>query len=138
LIRAKLPNDIVDSSSVVRATLILVPAEPVLGITGDSIIVVAEALTYDLGAKSSIVVLPLDSALQRIPVGWTATVRVEVTPIVRAWKLSSTLPHTISLRVLPEAGSIAEARFNSSRSPVGQPVIEISYVPPIVVQDGGG
>ena len=137
LIRANLPNDIVDSSSVVRATLILVPTEPVWGITGDSLIVVAEALWYDLGAKSSIVVSPLDSVLQRIPVGWTDTVRVEVTHIVRAWKSSATLPHTISLRVLPEAGSIAEARFNSSRSPVGQPVIEISYVPPIVVQGGG-
>jgi hypothetical protein len=141
LIRVNLPSSIVDSSSVVRATLILVPTEPVLGIAGDSLIVVAEALAYDLGAKSSIVVSPLDSAGQgalRIPVGWTDTVRVEVTNVVRAWKSSSTLPHTISLRVLPEAGSIAEARFNSSRSPVGQPVIRISYVPPIVVQGGGG
>jgi hypothetical protein len=140
LIRVNLPGSIVDSSSVVRATLILVPAEPVLGITGDSVIILAEALAYDLGAKSSIVVSPLDSAGQGAlgtPVGWTDTVRVEVTHIVRAWKSSATLPHTISLRVLPEAGSIAEARFNSSRSPVGQPVIEISYVPPIVVQGGG-
>jgi hypothetical protein len=140
LIRVNLPGSIVDSSSVVRAMLILVPTEPVLGITGDSVIILAEALAYDLGAKSSIVVSPLDSAGQGAlgtPVGWTDTVRVEVTHIVRAWKSSATLPHTISLRVLPEAGSIAEARFNSSRSPVGQPVIEISYVPPIVVQGGG-
>jgi len=142
LIRANLPSGIVDSSSVVRATLILVPTEPVLGITGDSLVVSVEALAFDLGAKSSILVLPTDSlesdALLRIPVGWSDTVRVEVTSIVRAWRYPSNLPHTISLRMVPEAGSIAEARFNSSRSPLGQPIIEISYVPPIVVQGGGG
>ena len=141
LIRANLPSGIVDSSSVVRATLILVPTEPVWGIAGDSVIVFAEALPFDLGAKSSIVVLPFDSTglgALRIPVGWTDTVRVEVTNIVRVWKSPSTLPHTISLRVLPEGGSIAEARFESSRSPVGKPIIEISYVPPIVVRGGGG
>ncbi len=141
LIRVNLPSGIVDSSSVVRATLILVPTEPVLGITGDSLLIHAEALPYDLGAKSSIVVLPVDSLGQgvlRIPVGWSDTVRVEVTNIVRAWKSPSSLPHTISLRVVPEGGSFAEARFNSTRSPVGRPVLEVSFVPPIVVQGGGG
>jgi len=138
LIRVNLPSDIVDSSSVVRATLILVPTEPVLGITGDSVIFFAEAMSFDLGAKSSIVVLSVDSQGLRIPVGWSDTVRVEVTNIVRAWKSPSSLPHTISLRVVPEGGSIAEARFNSTRSPVGRPILEISYVPPIVVQGGGG
>ncbi|UCD23367.1 MAG: hypothetical protein JSW51_09965 [Gemmatimonadota bacterium] len=141
LIRVDIPSGIVDSSSVVRATLILVPTEPIGGITNDTLFVLAEALPYDLGAKSSIVVLPSDtlgSGVLRIPVDWTDTVKVEITNILRAWRSPSTLPHTISLRTLPEAGSIAEGRFGSSRSPIGQPFLQISFVPPIVVQGGGG
>jgi len=141
LIRTNVPTQIVDSSNVVRATLILVPSEPTTGITGDALVIVAEALSIDVGAKSPIVSLPSEVeglGIVAIPAGWSDTVRVEVTHLVRAWKAGTSLPRTISLRTIPEGGSLSYARFQSSRSAIGMPSLQVSYVPPVIVQFEGG
>jgi hypothetical protein len=141
LIRTNLPTQIVDSSQVVRATLILVPSEPVTAVTGDVLVIVAEALSIDVGAKSPIVTLPSEVeglGIVAIPAGWSDTVRVEVTHLLRAWRTGPSLPRTISLRTIPEGGSLAHARFQSSRSAIGVPSLQVSYVPPVIVRFEGG
>jgi hypothetical protein len=139
LLRSNLPGAIIDSSSVVRATLLLVPSEPVVGVAGDSILIVADALSADLGAKSPVVGQPGESAggFTFATVGQSDTVRIDVTGLVRAWRLQPELPRTFSLRAFNEGGSAIEARFHSSRSSVGAPGLQVTYVPPVVLQFEG-
>jgi hypothetical protein len=139
LLRVDLPTQIVDSASVVRATLLLVPTEPVYGLRGDSVLVQTESLAIDVGAKSPVVLASTDSlgiGNTLVPVGWADTVSIDVSDQVRVWKPLPNLPHTISLRVSPEGMSVAEFRFNSSRSATGTPLLRITYVPPVVEQGG--
>ncbi len=139
LLRVDLPTQIVDSSSVVRATLLLVPSEPVYGIAGDSVLIQTQSLSIDVGAKSPIVAPATDSVgigNTLVPIGWADTVSVDVTELVRVWRPLPTLPRTISIRVLPEGASMSEFRFNSSRSGFGAPLLRITYVPPVVTQGG--
>ena len=140
-LRTNLPSRIVDSSSVVRATVLLVPSEPVLGVTGDSILIYVDALSADVGAKSPVIgLLPGLSAASVgfVAAGQTDTIRIEVTEVVRAWKFGATLPRTLSLRAFNEGGSATEARFHSSRSTLGVPILQVSFVPPVVLQLEGG
>ncbi len=139
LLRVDLPTLIVDSSNVVRATLKLVPAEPVYGFRGDSLLIQTQTVSVDVGAKSPIVAPATDSVgvgNSLVPVGSADTVFIDVTDQIRVWKPLPTLPRTISIRVLPEGASISELRFNSSRSAFGTPLLQITYVPPVVTQGG--
>ncbi|UCG87405.1 MAG: hypothetical protein JSW71_02340 [Gemmatimonadota bacterium] len=141
LIRTNIPTQIVDSSSVVRATLILVPSEPVRGVAGDTLVIVVDGLSTDVGAKSPIIPLPSEVGglgIVEVPAGWSDTVRIEVTHLLRAWRASPSLPRALSLRAVPEGVSLSQARFRSSRSVVGVPSLHVSYVPPVILQSGGG
>ena len=142
LLRTNLPSGIVDSSSVVRAILAIVPSEPVMGASGDSILIVAEGLSADLGAKSPVIGQPGSGAagggFAYVTVGQTDTVRIEITELVRARKVDPLLPRTLSLRAFDEGGSAAAIRFHSSRIAIGAPALELTYVPPVVLRPGGG
>jgi len=139
LLRVDLPKQIIDSSNVVRATLLLVPTEPVYGFSGDSVLIQTETLSIDVGAKSPFVPSSTDSVgvgNTLVPVGWADTVSIDISDQVRVWRPAPNLPRTISLRMSPEGVSLAEFRFNSSRSAVGTPLLRITYVPPVVQQGG--
>ena len=136
LLRVTLPPRIVDSSNVVRATLILLPSEPTLGAPGDTLLIQAEAVAADFGPKSPIIPLPADSlpfASARVAVGTMDTVRIDITHIVVPWKGNPNLPRSFMLRAVPEGTALAELRFNSSESAVGSPLLQITYVPPIAI-----
>ena len=132
-LRVDLPAFIVDSSSIVRATLMLVPSEPVLGAPGDTIRILAEGLAADIGPKSPIVQVPSDSidfysglALA----GSSDTLRIDVTHIVAPWKNDTTASRTLMLRAVLEGGTLSEFRFYSSMSAVGAPALHVTYIPP--------
>lgn len=130
ILRVELPASIIDSSNLVRVTLILVPSVPALGAPGDTFTLQTEPLTADFGPKSPIIptlVPGLGSA--EIPVGSADTVRIDVTHIARLWRLNLSVPRSFMLRVTPEASGLAEFRFNSSRSPTGTPSLQVTYVP---------
>jgi hypothetical protein len=131
LLRVTIPSRVLDSSSVVRATLLLVPVIPAVGPPRDSIRLRADPMTADVGAKSPIVVNTdtLQQELVRIPPGWSDTVRLDITRLVRAWQGDSTFPRSLMLRVAPEGGTVSEVRFHSSRSAVGRPALRLTYVP---------
>ena len=73
-----------------------------------------------------------------VTVGQTDTVRIEITELVRAWKVNPLLPRTLSLRALDEGTSAAELRFHSTRIAIGAPALEVTFVPPVVLRPGGG
>jgi hypothetical protein len=136
-LRLSVPSRIVDSSTIVRATLLLFPAAPVSAAPGDTVRVLARPVTADVGPKSPVLSATADTARGgqgRAPPGSTDTVRVDFTSIIRSWKGDTTRAHTVVLSSSPEAGTFAELRFWSSASPAYRPLLDLTYVPPIDYQ----
>jgi hypothetical protein len=128
LLRVKLPAFLHDTIDVVRATVILVPVNAVQGARSDSFQLLARPVVTDLGAKS-----PLGSASNLfgsrvIHIGSPDTVRIELTNLVRAWSLDTTLVTTFILGQVPEAASYTQIRFYSSRAPAFRPGLQVTYV----------
>jgi hypothetical protein len=133
MLRTGLPGSIVDSSQVLRATLLLVPVAPVLGAAGDTVVVIADGLNADFGAKSPVAFTPTDSIVARgahALVGSTDTLRIDITTIVRGWKAVKTQPRTLSIRVVPEGAGFGAVWLGSTGSAGAQPSIRITYVNP--------
>lgn len=136
LIRFPWPAKLKDSVTIVRATLELVPAEPVRGLPHDPGTLEADVIASDLGAKSPIcpVSLPCGGTLITkigqipLPAGTTDTVRIEVTSQVRAWQGSTPAPPAVFVSITPEAATFTEAVFGSTRS--GAPArLRVDYQP---------
>jgi hypothetical protein len=134
LLRFAVPSRILDSATVVRATLILVPAQPAVGAPGDTLHVLAQGVAADVGAKSPLIGVPQDSVLKhRVPVlaGAVDTVRLDITTLVLSWAADSTRARSIMVRAVPEGGAFGEGFFGSSASPANRPALQITFVPPL-------
>jgi hypothetical protein len=127
-IRFALPDAIVDSADVVRATLVLVPAGAATGAPTDTFVVRADGLGADFGPKS-----PFDEnqagGSVRIAVGGTDTVRLDVTNIMRPWRGDTLLPRVVMLRAVREGATLGELRFFSADSSAAAPSLHVTYVP---------
>jgi hypothetical protein len=134
VLRVALPNFLHDTIDIVRASLILVPVSAVQGVASDSFRITAYAVFGDLGAKS-----PVNSAATGpdgavlsdsvvVHIGTTDTVRLELTRMVRAWTLDTSLVTTFVLVQHPEVGSYTEARFYSTRAPAFRPALSVTWV----------
>jgi len=128
LLRVALPAFLHDSIDVVRATLVLVPVNAVAGAPSDSFQVLARAIAADLGAKSPLSQNSALSATATIHIGSADTVRIELTAMVRAWSLDTTLVTAFIIGQSPEATSYTEMRFYSSRAPAFRPTLHVTYV----------
>jgi hypothetical protein len=136
LLRIDLPAAIVDSSEMVRSTLIIVPSEATLGAPGDTFLLRAEALSADFGPKSPL----LGSTIEGLVLGTTEvvagtmdTIRIDVTHIMRPWRTDASLPRSFMIRVVPEGAGLGEVRVGSTREGSG-PALHLTYVPLV----GGG
>lgn len=129
-LRVNLPSVILDSSKIVRATLLFVPVE-VLGAPMDTFSVVAEGLGADFGAKSPILSTP-DTLLvrTRVGVGSTDTVSIDISNLVTFWQNSPDQVRSLIVRLDLEAASPAQLRLASTRMPGMEPAIRVTYVPP--------
>jgi hypothetical protein len=119
LVRFGLTDAFLDSTTIVRATLELTPAHPIIGLPTDPSAIQTLAVVGDLGAKS-----PLSNDVtfirqDTLPALQSDTVRIEVTRIVQLWQSTRTRPQSIFLRLIPEGASFARAAFFSTRSPSG-------------------
>ena len=128
LLRVALPAFLHDSIDVVRATLVLVPVNAVPGAPSDSFQILARAIAADLGAKSPLSQNSDLSGTTTIHPGSPDTVRIELTNMVRAWSLDTTLVTAFIMGQLPEATSYTELRFYSSRAPAFRPALHVTYV----------
>ena len=131
ILRIELPPEIIDSADIVRATLLLVPVDPVLGAPDDTSAMLAYAVARDVGQKSpprptNPVVVGSGATL--LVTGSTDTLRLDVTDIFRTWATDSRLPHTIGLLAAPEAGRVIEIRLGSSRGS-SAPRLHLTYIP---------
>lgn len=137
ILRVTLPAAILDSSDIVRATLILVPEGPTLGGPGDSVRFQTLGLREDLGLKSPFLLPSISDTVipgsVSLPVGAADTIRVDITHILRPWQSDTTMPHSLLLAVVPEAAALGEVRLFSSSS-AAAPSIHITYVPLFLVE----
>jgi hypothetical protein len=128
ILRVAFPRTIRDSSQIIRATLVLIPAVAPQGVPADSFGIVAQAAVADFGAKSPLLLIPVDTT--RLHIGTTDTVRIEVTNIMRLWAADTLTPTTLVLRQTPEGADIAEIRFYASVDSTLRPVLHITYAAP--------
>ena len=127
LLRVDLPRAIRDSSQIVRATLILVPAVAARGAPADSFIVEAHTVLTDFGAKSPIALDPQRTDTAMIRIGATDSVQIEVTNLLRLWAVDTILPTAIMLRAQDEGSNPAEIRFYPSAAPPYRPSLRVTY-----------
>jgi hypothetical protein len=126
-----IPPGVLDSAQIVRATVALVPAGPIVGVPGDTVTMLAHSIPADFGAKSPFNPIHPDSVSRRSShalVGSGDTVFVDVTDILRRWQTAPAEPRVIVLRATPEGGSFAEARFDALGTAAG-PALIVTYVP---------
>jgi hypothetical protein len=128
LLRFGLTDAFLDSTTIVRATLELTPARPILGLPTDPSVIQTLAVVGDLGAKSPLSTTPTDFAAgfvrqDTLPAEQSDTLRIDMTRIVRLWQASRTRPQSIFLRLLPEGATFGRAAFFSTRSPSGGVVV---------------
>jgi hypothetical protein len=153
LLRINFPKQIRDSAQVLRAELFLIPTPAAPVVTGDSVVIVVNRVFADFGLKSPI---DADTAIQGISKPFTGnptdTVRIELTPLFRAWVSDTTLPTSVVVRLLSlrrflpstsglvdttgrasslEGATFATLRLYSSRTTAFRPVIKLTYVPHI-------
>lgn len=128
LIRFSLPRRLRDSTSIVRATLELVPSRPLYGLRFDPVALAVRGIVADVGAKSPLLSQPIQ--LTDLVEGSSDVVRVEVGPLVQQWFADTLLPTAMMVSLVPEAASFSVPWFRSTRSAAGQPRLRVTYVVP--------
>jgi hypothetical protein len=129
LLRFNLPSRILDSATIVRATLELTPVAPVNGLPTDPARLLSRAVLSDVGAKS-----PASSVAGRVPedtlVAGTTAVDFEAVRLVELWLGSRGGPTALVVSLTPEAASFSRPVFYSSRAadPLVRPRLRISYL----------
>lgn len=130
LVRFAVPPFIRDTAQIVRATLVLTPATPLVGLpntrTRDS--VAALGVVVDLGAKSpttSVGFIPRGGLAQ----GTSQAAAIDVFSLVANWQTVGGAPQAVFLQHSDETlgGGFMQPVFFSTRSPVGRPELRITY-----------
>jgi hypothetical protein len=134
IVRFVLPPIIKDSTvRLVRATLELTPAEPLVGLHNDAAAIDAVGVTKDIGAKSSPAQTASASAL--LPSnGSSELFELDMRGVVERWRGKLGLPSTLMLALAPEGGSFNLPVFKSTRAAVGKPRLRLTYMLPSIVE----
>ena len=127
-VKLNLPSSIVDSTLVVRATLLWPPPQPIFGAPGDTLVLRVDALGSDFGPKSPVADTSHGRTV-KLPVGGSDTVAIDVTSILRLWRGNAAAPRSVMLQVQPEAGSINLVELPLAGSGA-QAAIRVTYALP--------
>jgi hypothetical protein len=128
LLRFSLPSRILDSATIVRATLELTPTAPITGLPSDTVLLQARSVLSDVGGKS-----PVNTSLGRVPADTlqlgSSTVSIEAVRLVELW-LGANRPSALVLALNPEGGSFTKPVFYSTRAadPALRPRLRLSYM----------
>jgi hypothetical protein len=134
LLRFTMPARILDSATIVRATLILVPAQASTGAPADTLRMLAQAVAADVGAKSPLVPIAQEQLLTRLVpliVGRADTVRFDITDLVLRWAADPARARAVMVRAVPEGNTFAEVLFGSTGSAGSRPALQVTFVPPL-------
>jgi hypothetical protein len=134
MLRFNLPSRILDSATLIRATLELTPVAPITGLPTDPAILLSRAVLADVGAKSPVSATVGLRGLSPPPadtleIGTTA-VSLEAVRLVELWLGRTTRPSALMLSLVPEAASFTRPVFYSTRAadPLLRPRLRISYL----------
>lgn len=127
LLRFNVPPEILDSATVIRATLELTPAEPLQGLKGDPAGILVRSVVKDIGAKSSLSLLV--TASDSLPTFSTGVLSVDVLNLISLWRPPVSFPQTMSAQLAPEGSSFQQPVFQSTRGGQG-PRLRITYLIP--------
>jgi hypothetical protein len=136
MIRFAIPSSIIDSSSLVRATLELVQSpNPAMAQAGDSVYFRAYVLTAapvisDV-ARQLTFIAPVGDSIKRAPRD-SGVVEIEVVRIMRGWRLTDTTrtPRVIIFGGLSEGLKPGVLEFYSREAaPTVRPRLHLSYIP---------
>jgi hypothetical protein len=128
LLRFSLPSRILDSATIVRATLELTSTAPITGLQSDTVLLQARSVLADVGGKS-----PVNTSLGRVPADTlelgSSTVSIEAVRLVELW-LGANRPSALVLALNPEGGSFTKPVFYSTRAvdPALRPRLRLSYM----------
>ncbi len=125
VIRFDLPPEIRNTPYILRATLELIPTQPINGLPHLPITVLAKGVLADLGAKSP--TSSLSSRSDTIPVGSTAPVTLEVVNIVKSWNVVFGVPQTVIVQLTQEGSSFSVPVFGSTRIAGYEPRLHLTY-----------
>ncbi len=129
MLRFTIPRRILDSATIVRATLELTPVAPIAGLPTDPALLQARAVLSDVGAKS-----PVSTLAGRIPEdtleAGAVAVSLEAVRLVELWLGLANRPTALFLSLTPEASSFSRPVFYSSRAvdPAHRPRLRLSYL----------
>lgn len=130
IVRFEVPDSVLVGVQILRAELLLTPAQPIMGVPGIATTITARGVLSDQGAKSPLI--PLLASVVPVTVGSADTVVVEVVDIVRAWQVTTNPPaQAFFISLQPEASSFTVPIFASTRSASGVPRLRITYVAPL-------
>ena len=128
LLRFSLPPRILDSATIVRATLELTPIAPISGLPTDAVVLEARSVLADVGGKSPVNTLPGRVPADTLELGSSA-VSIEAVRLVELW-LGANRPSALVLALNPEGASFTKPVFYSSRAadPALRPRLRLSYL----------
>jgi hypothetical protein len=131
MLRFQVPRRILDSSSVVRATLELTPERPWSGLLGDVSQVEVRPVSVDVGAKST----PDFSlrVVKELPLTGTSVLSMDVIGLIVNWRGLNPLPQTLWVSLAPEGGSFQQPVFGSTRKGEA-PRLRITYMVPSALE----
>ncbi len=130
-LRFALPAYLRDSATIIRATLELHAAAPLVGIPADTADMLALPVLADFGPKSPVSVATFASS---VLLPGDSVVRMEIAPLVTLWQGSVPLPSIVRLSLAAEGGTFLAPLFYSTRSSALQPTLRITYRPPFAFQ----
>lgn len=132
ILRFELPPMLRDTARIIRATLELVPVEPVTALPGDTARLDVRGVFSDLGPKSPRISGTGGALIQTtiLESGSTEPVSIEVTRIATLWNGTSGIPPVLMLSLAPEAATFGNARFGSSRIAGFEPRLRLTFAMP--------
>lgn len=132
LLRVDIPRRLLDSTSVVRGTLVLTLTRPATGRPGEVFDVEARPVIRDFGGKSITASDTVVTGLGQVTVGQTGPVEIEIGRILRFWRnpAADSLPRAILLSSRLEAAALGEVTFAGRTAGVAAPLLQLTFVRP--------
>lgn len=132
LLRVDIPRRLLDSTSVVRGTLVLTLTRPVTGRPGEVFDVEVRPVIRDFGGKSITASDTVVMGVGQVTVGQTGPVEIEIGRVLRFWRnpIADSLPRAILLRSRLEGAALGEVTFAGRTGGVAAPRLQLTFVRP--------
>jgi hypothetical protein len=131
IVRFRIPRSLIDSTTVVRATLVMSQLRSATGRPGETFTVEARPVIRDYAGKSLTHTDTTVYGRATVTVGDTAQLAFEVAPMLRFWRVGGdSLPRTMLLRVRPEGGVLGEVTLAGRTAGARAPFLVVTYVRP--------